>query len=93
LISAVNLSPFEIVRGESEFNEYLCFRFRNNNKVLLESPYEGNAAYVLRGDWELLSRKTKYELLNIYSEFCDRIIHGQSGNWKYEIKRSLGLYR
>lgn len=93
LISAVNLSPFEIVRGESEFNEYLCFRFRNNNKVLLESPYEGNAAYVLRGDWEMLSRKTKYELLNIYSEFCERIIHGQSGNWKYEIKRSLGLYR
>jgi hypothetical protein len=92
LIAAVKLSPFEIVSGRSEFNDYLCFRFRNNTKVLLESPYEGNAAYVLRGDWETLSKKPKLELLNIYSEFCERIIHGPSGNWKYEIKRSLGLY-
>jgi len=91
LISAVNLSPFEIVRGESEFNEYLCFRFRNNNKVLLESSYEGNAAYVLRGDWETLSKKSKWELTNIYSDFCERIIHGPSGNWKLKIKERLGL--
>lgn len=92
VIAAVKLSPVEIVRGRSEFNDYLCFRFSNNNKALLESPYEGNAAYVLRGDWETLSKKPKWELLNIYSDFCERIIHGQSGNWKYEIKRSLGLY-
>ena len=92
LIAAVKLSPVEIVSGRSEFNDYLCFRFSNNNKVLLESPYEGNAAYVLRGDWETLSKKTKWELLNIYSDFCERIIHGLSGNWKHEIKRSLGLY-
>jgi len=92
LIAVVKLSPVEIVSGRSEFNDYLCFRFRDNNKVLLESPYEGNAAYVLRGDWETLSKKPKWELLNIYSDFCERIIHGPSGNWKHEIKRSLGLY-
>ena len=90
LIAAIALDPFEIVIGKNEFNEYLCFRFMNN-KVLLESPYEGNAAYVLRGDWETLSKKSKWELTNIYSDFCERIIHGPSGNWKYEIKRSLGL--
>ena len=92
LSAAKALDPIDIVIGKSEFSEYWCFRFRDNNKVLLESPYDGNAAYVLRGDWETLSKKTKRELLNIYSDFCERIIHGQSGNWKYEIKRSLGLY-
>lgn len=91
LVSAVKLSPTEIVSGTSEFNEYLCFRFRNTDKVLLESPYEGNAAYILRGDWESLSKKTKSELTDIYAEFCERIIHGESGNWKHEIKSSLRL--
>lgn len=93
LISAVALDPIEIIKGKNELNEYLCFRFSSSNKVLLESPYDGNAAYILSGDWESLSKKTKWELLNIYSDFCERIIHGQSGNWKYEIKRSLGIYR
>ena len=91
LIAATALDPFEIVIGKNEFNEYLCFRFRNNNKVLLESPYEGNAAYVLRGDWESLSKITKLQLMNIYSDFCERIIHGPSGNWKHEIKERLGM--
>lgn len=91
LIAAIALDPFERVIGKNEFNGYLCFRFKNNNKVLLESPYEGNAAYVLRGDWETLSKKSKWELTNIYSDFCERIIHGPSGNWKLEIKERLGL--
>lgn len=91
LFEASKLNPIEIIMGKNEFNEYLCYRYRNTDKILLESPYEGNAAYILEGNWELLSRKTKYELLNIYAEFCERIIHGQSGNWKYEIKRSLRL--
>jgi hypothetical protein len=92
LFEAKALDPIDIVIGKNEFNEYWCFRFKNNNKVLLESLYEGNAAYLLRGDWETLSKKTKWELLNIYSDFCERIIHGPSGNWKHEIKRSLRLY-
>ena len=91
LFEAKALDPIDVVIGKNEFNEYWCFRFKNNNKVLLESPYEGNAAYILRGDWETLSKKTKWELLNIYSDFCERIIHGLSGNWKHEIKSSLGL--
>ena len=83
------LHPFEVGRGRGEFERYLCFRYQFTSRVLLESPDDGNAAYILLGDWRTLSRLSKHELLTRYDSEIIRIIHRDDSHWRSNIFNAL----
>lgn len=83
------LYPDEIYQGKHEFDGYFVFFFRKAGRAVLECPWVGNAIYVIRGDWRKLSRLTKSDLLSRHRHEVQRIIHGESGNWFSDLKRSL----
>ena len=90
ILHAESLNPFEIGRGTGEFERYFCFRYKFTSKVLLESADDGNAAYILSGNWKSLSRKTKYELNNYHSSEIQRVLHREDSPWRRIIKTALG---
>jgi hypothetical protein len=89
ILHAESLKPFEIGRGNGDFERYFCFRYEFTSKVLLESADDGNAAYILGGDWKALSRKTKYELIQFHSSDIERVFHRYDSPWRSNIKNAL----
>jgi len=89
LVHAQEINPFEVGRGRGEFERYLCFRYRFTSRVLLESADDGNAAYILLGDWRTLSRLSKHELLTRYDSEIIRIIHREDSHWRSHIFKAL----
>lgn len=67
------LAPRQIYEGTSGFNRYIAFVF--DNAVVLENFTYGNAAYVMFDDWEVLSRRTRPDLLSDPTANFVRIIH------------------
>ena len=66
--------PDFVAVGEAGFNGYLVFGFQDQNLYILESIFTGNATYVFEDDWQVLSRRTKAEILEAGLQ-KDRIIH------------------
>ncbi len=92
LYHALQLDPSKILRGcEGDFDTYAAFLYPNTGKVLLESIDYGNAAYVLSGDWEKLSRLTKFELYQFHRHEVRRIFHRDDGDWRTTIRLALNL--
>jgi len=65
--------------------------------VVFENVHYGNAIYVIRGDWESLSKLSRTELLTGHSEAIDRVLH-IGGNWEMKLRnivkarmRDIGL--
>ena len=85
-----SLGATTIYIGTDEFRRYAIFYFDHLKKAVLECPIYGNAIYVINGDWESLSQRTKAELLKDYPESVTRITH--KTNWfdilKEELNRS-----
>ena len=48
---ADGLGPRMKYVGEDEFDGYFVFLFERTERVLLENPIEGNAAYIFSADW------------------------------------------
>ena len=88
---AHSLKPSQVFVGEDEFDGYFAFVFPSTKHVLLESPQEGNAAYIFQQNWTSLSRRTKQELLSSYTHCVKRVLHRENSDWKWEIRRRLGL--
>ncbi|MCP9487719.1 MAG: hypothetical protein MSC30_17895 [Gaiellaceae bacterium MAG52_C11] len=88
---ADSLGPMQKFVGEDEFEGYFVFIFDKTDRVLLENPIEGNAAYIFRGDWTFLSKLSKGELLESYRYSVERVLHREAGNWKWRINRALAL--
>lgn len=86
---AYELSPKEVFVGRDEFDGYFAFTFEASTKVLLEHPFEGNAAYIFSQDWRFLSRLTKSTLLENYSGSVQRVIHRNEGNWREKLRLNL----
>jgi hypothetical protein len=57
-----------------DYKRYVAFIFENDYAAL-ESPKVGNALYLLRRDWRILSRKPKQELRHMKKEGDWRIDH------------------
>jgi hypothetical protein len=87
---AYGLKPSAVFIGLGEFDGYLAFTFKHTNKVLLECPLEGNAAYLFHEDWEKLSRLTKTALLLNHRSTVDRVIHDPKGWWRYQLQQYVG---
>ncbi len=72
--------------GEGGFRGYLVFGFPDKGIYCLESMYSGNATYVFSDNWEVLSKRTKAEILNERLQ-KDRLIH--IAGWADKIRSLL----
>jgi hypothetical protein len=84
LKSVHSLCPEAIYVGTDEFERYIVFYFQEAKTAVLECPVVGNATYIIRGDWERLSRLSKKELLESYHDNVARLVH--VGDWLYKLK-------
>jgi hypothetical protein len=80
-----SLLPTRIYVGADEFDGYVVFLFSVPSYAVLECPLRGNAIYVIRRDWQQLSKLTKSELLERHSDDIVRIVH--SGDWFVRLKK------
>jgi hypothetical protein len=53
--------------------------------VVFENVHYGNAVYVIRGDWEALSKMSRTELLTGYSDTIDRVLH-IGNDWEMKLQ-------
>lgn len=84
--SIAKYNPSFVAVGEAGFSGYIIFGFEKSDKVILESMEIDNATYILKDNWEEISKMTKAEILqNSFHE--RRIIH--SNKWNQEIEKLL----
>lgn len=75
--------PDFLAIGENSFNGYVVYGYTSKNIYVFESNEPGNATYVFKGEWENVSKLTKYDI--IIRNLCyARIIH--SNGWKENVK-------
>lgn len=67
-------TPDFIAVGVGGFSDYVVFGFKRRGRFVFESPNTGNATYIFRDEWEMISRLSKREILqgNLHE---DRIVH------------------
>lgn len=91
LEAAYRLGPTRIYIGSGEFDGYLAFEFAGTDRILLECPVSGNAAYIFKHEWRTLSKLSRTELLRDHSGEVSKIVHAAGSAWQSRIKRGLGL--
>ena len=74
-----SLNPSSLYIGIDEFDWYIVCAFSQTTKVVLECPIYGNAIYVIRENWQSLSKLPKNELLSQFPSYVHRIVH--AGDW------------
>lgn len=75
----------EIVEGTNGFKGYYAYIF--DKHCILESAIYGNATYIIpKENWEILSPKTKKELLDT-NQVIEKIVHTE--NWFYNIRKLI----
>ena len=85
------LEPEECYIGTEGWLGYVVFTFKHSAKVVLECPIEGNATYVLKGNWKPMVRNSKKELRSRYPHRYKKIVH--KGDWFSRIRSALGYWR
>ncbi len=85
----LGLRPSKIYVGRDEFAGYVVFLFDATPIAVLDNPVVGNALYLLRGDWQSLSHRSKTELLRMHAGHAERIIH--AGDWFGTLRQQLHL--
>jgi len=81
------LKPAKTYKGLDEFDGYFVFYFAETGIAVLECPLKGNAIYIIRNDWETLSKCTKAELLTSHQSNVTRIVH--SGDWFSRLRKII----
>lgn len=66
---------------------YAVYEFSYSHRVVLECPIEGNATYIISGDWKNMIHKTKAELRSRYASQCTRVVH--VGDWLNRVFEGL----
>lgn len=82
-----SLRPIKCYIGQKVWNGYVVFEFEGTSRVVLDCPVEGNAIYVLSGDWKRMVRRTKKYLRTKYPNDCTRIVH--KGEWLERVRYAL----
>ncbi len=89
-LTAINgLRPSECYVGKESWLGYIAFRFSGTTKTVLECPFEGNATYILTGDWKKLVRYSKKEIRDYYPHRYIKIVH--KNDWVSRIERALRI--
>lgn len=81
-----SLDPVAYIYGVGGMNHYIGAKFADD-LVVFENVRYGNALYVLYEDWELISRRSRSELLKGTDADFDRIIH--SSGWEGRLKELI----
>jgi len=82
-----SLKPSRTYVGRRVWFGYAVYEFSFSTRVLLDCPIEGNAAYVLEGNWSELIRHNKAQLREELGSRCTKVVH--KGNWVGRIKDAL----
>lgn len=80
-------SPDFVAVGAGGFSDYVVFGFTERRRYVLESPNTGNATYIFKDEWEVISRLSKREILqgNLQE---DRLIH--NARWHRAVNEAIG---
>ncbi len=84
-----SLGPVRCWTGEESWREYIAFEFVYSGRVVLECPFEGNATYVLTGDWKEIVRHTKAEIHDEFANCYTKVVH--KGAWLDRIREALSV--
>ena len=87
LISMSALRPEKCYVGSEQWLGYVVFEFTETDKVVLECPIEGNATYVLSGDWKSMVGHSKQYLRENYPDRCTKVVH--KGDWLNRVRAAL----
>lgn len=82
-----SLKPVRCHVGRDSWHGYVVFEFAGSKRVVLECPIEGNATYVLSGDWKKMVANTKGELRARFAKHYEKIVH--KGEWLSRIRWAL----
>ena len=82
-----SLRPLRCYIGKETWSGYVVFEFSGSNCVVLECPFEGNATYVLWGDWKAMIEHTKAEIRREFENRYTKIVH--KGEWLARIREAL----
>ncbi len=55
------LKPTICFIGKEKFQGYVVFGFDSTEKVVMECPKYGNAIYIIKGDWQEITKLSKWE--------------------------------
>jgi len=83
----LELRPKLIYKGLLSFSDYFALCFDECEEVVLESVVYGNAIYIIKGDWRLLSQKTKSDLKKSHNP---KVIHHKR-DWFSKLKNHLQI--
>lgn len=86
LSSILSHKPDFIAIGNGGFHGYTVMGFQKKNLYVLESPIFGNATYIFKGEWELVSKLSKKDIIRS-SLHTHRLIH--SKGWRTDLRRIL----
>jgi hypothetical protein len=77
--------------GVESWLGYAVYEFSYTHRVVLECPREGNATYVLWGDWKNMIHLSKGELRSFHPDKHVRLFH--TGDWLHKIELALRFDR
>jgi hypothetical protein len=81
-----NYEPDFVAIGKAGFLGYIVFGFSDKNLFIFENPNYGNATYIVRENWRVLSSLTKAQLIS--EDLIERrIIHRK--NWPEEVRKFM----
>jgi len=79
-------NPDFIAVGLGGFSDYVVFGFTGRRRYVLESPNTGNATYIFRNEWELISQLSKREILEGNLQEA-RLIH--NAGWHMAVSQAI----
>jgi hypothetical protein len=87
LTALVSLGPTRCYLGTELWSWYVLFEFEAFGSSVLECPYEGNATYVILGEWASVVSHTKREIREEFSARCTKIVH--KNEWLKRVSAAL----
>lgn len=82
-----SLRPTRCYIGTELWLGYVLFDFSDSGKVVLECPVEGNATYILSGEWKGMVAHPKSFLRTNFPQHCAKIVH--KGDWISRVAQTL----
>ena len=80
-----NLNPSDCYISQDGFNRYIAFCFDWTEKVVLECPIYGNAIYIIKDDWQEITKLHKWQARRSHKV----IVIDHSYSWFSRLKTNL----
>lgn len=82
-----SLKPVRCYIGTELWLGYVLFEFMHSARVVLECPVEGNATYIISGEWKGIVAYSKSHLRHNFPHRSTKIVH--KGDWISRVKQAL----